>query len=435
MCREIYDYFKNKKVLILGFGREGKSTYNYIRKFDKDFPIAIADKNEITVDDENVTLICGEKYLDAINEYDLVMKSPGISLRDFTVRTGTVVTCQTDLFLKFAPLKKIGITGTKGKTTTSNLIYEIVKAAGINACMIGNMGIPVFDSLGEKNYDVAVIEMSSHQLEYTHTSPDIAVVTNVYPEHLDHYNGFSGYVNAKLNILRYQNKNDFFVYNGEQGLDEFIDIEKIPAKRKGVKLSDAENDKFLTELVSSNERLLGDHNKIDILYAATVARFMGISDEAILKGIQNFGGIEHRMEPVGTFKGIEFYNDCIATIPQATIFAVKAFGNISTLIVGGMDRGIDYSLLENELVQNPLDNIICLPDTGHKLADKLNDMGCKSYIFKAKDMEDAVRKAFEVTKSGRGCILSPAASSYNVYKNFEYKGRHFKELVSEYGKE
>lgn len=435
MCREIYDYFKNKKILILGFGREGKSTYNYIRKFDKTFPVAIADKNEIIVDDENVTLICGEKYLDAINDYELVMKSPGISLRDFDVRPETVVTCQTDLFLKFAPMKKIGITGTKGKTTTTNLIFEIVKAAGINACMIGNMGIPVFDSLGEKNYDTAVIEMSSHQLEYTHTSPDIAVVTNVYPEHLDHYNGFSGYVNAKLNILRYQNENNFFVYNGEQGLSEFIDIKKIPAKRKGVKLSDAENDKFLTELISANERLLGDHNKIDILYAAEVAKFMGISREDILQGIQNFGGIEHRMEPVGTFKGIDFYNDCIATIPQATICAVKALGNISTLIVGGMDRGIDYSLLENELYENPLENIICLPDTGYKLADKLNVMGCKSYIFKARDMEEAVKKAFEVTKSGRGCILSPAASSYNVYKNFEYKGKHFKELVVKFGKE
>ena len=432
MSRRIFDYLGGRKILILGFGREGKSSYNFLRKYDKDMPLSIADKMPVEIDDKNVTLFTGENYLDAINEHDVVLKSPGISLRDFKKNDSVEITCQTDLFLKYAPLKKIGVTGTKGKTTTTTLIFKILEAAGMKACLIGNMGVPVFDSFEGESYDIAAIEMSSHQLEYTRNSPDISVITNIYPEHLDHYNGFSGYVNAKLNILRYQTENGFIVYNKDQGLDEYIDLSEIKGEKKAV--SAHTDDEFLKELGSSNKHLKGIHNQQDIFFASAVAKHLGIENEAIKKGIADFQGIEHRMESVGVFKGIEFFNDCIATIPHATLCAVEALGNVGTLIVGGMDRGIDYTMLEDGLMKLQLDNIIGLPDTGHTLADKLVSMGSKSNILKAKDMEDAVRLAYEVTESGKSCILSPAASSYNVYKNFEFKGRHFKSLVVEIGK-
>ncbi len=433
MSREIFDYLKNRKILILGFGREGKSTYNFLRKYDKNLPLSIADRMPVEIDDKNVTLFIGENYLDAINEHDVVMKSPGISLRSFKADEDVEITCQTDLFLKYAPLKKIGVTGTKGKTTTTTLIFKILEAAGMKACLIGNMGVPVFDSFEGEAYDIAAIEMSSHQLEYTRNSPDVSVITNVYPVHLGHYNGFSGYVNAKLNILRYQTENGFIVYNKDQGLDEYIDIAKIPAEKNAV--SAYTDDEFLKELATLNPCLRGIHNQQDIFFAAAVAEYLGIDKEAIKQGIADFKGIEHRMESVGVFKGIEFFNDCIATIPHATLCAVEALGNVGTLIVGGMDRGIDYKLLEDGLMKLKLDNIIGLPDTGHTLADKLEKMGCTSKLVKAADMEEAVKAAYELTESGKSCILSPAASSYNVYKNFEFKGRHFKELVVKMGKD
>ncbi|MEG1244552.1 MAG: Mur ligase family protein, partial [Oscillospiraceae bacterium] len=213
---QAYEYFKNKRVLILGFGREGRSTYNYIRKYLPDMPLAIADQNHINLEDENTTLICGHEYMSVVNDYDIIMKSPGISVRDVSIDEKVVVTCQMELFLKFALCKKIGVTGTKGKTTTSTLIYKMLKSAGIDACLIGNIGVPVFEKLDDSRGMVAVIEMSSHQLEFVRTSPDVAVITNIYPEHLDHYKGFDGYVNAKLNILRYQTSQDVLISNADQ---------------------------------------------------------------------------------------------------------------------------------------------------------------------------------------------------------------------------
>jgi len=204
--------FKNKKVLILGFGREGMSTYRFLRNMYPDMHLTIADKNEIKLDDKNVTLICGDSYMDSLNDFDIVMKSPGIAFLDVDIKDGTLVTCQTDLFLKFAPCRKVGITGSKGKTTTSTLIYDMLKEGGFDARLIGNIGVPVLEDINTVTPEtIAVIEMSSHQLEFTTSSPEVAVLTNIYEEHLDHYRGgFRGYVNAKLNIVRRQKESDTF---------------------------------------------------------------------------------------------------------------------------------------------------------------------------------------------------------------------------------
>ena len=221
--------FKNKKVLILGFGREGMSTYRFLRNMYPDMHLTIADKNEIKLDDKNVTLICGDSYMDSLNDFDIVMKSPGIAFLDVDIKDGTLVTCQTDLFLKFAPCRKVGITGSKGKTTTSTLIYDMLKEGGFDARLIGNIGVPVLEDINTVTPEtIAVIEMSSHQLEFTTSSPEVAVLTNIYEEHLDHYrDGFRGYVNAKLNIVRRQKESDTFIYNATQGLNGLCDLDKI----------------------------------------------------------------------------------------------------------------------------------------------------------------------------------------------------------------
>ncbi len=449
------DFFENKSVLIMGFGREGKSTYNYIRKYMPEKALTICDKNNIASDelsaDKNVTLVCGDNYMDIINDFDIVMKSPGISVRDVEISEDTYVTCQLDLFMKFAPCTKVGITGTKGKTTTSTLTYCILKAAGFNTCLIGNIGVPVLDLMDECEGMTAVIEMSSHQLEFTRTSPHIAVLTNVYEEHLDHYNGFEGYYGAKLNIARYQSEDDFFIHNREQDISSFINPKDIHAKEIALGMDEGQRDSFLSTLVGLNPHLPGRHNSLDEFYAATVAKILGVTEGKIVEGLKSFEGIPHRLEYVGNYKGIDFYNDCIATVPTAVMLGVEALERVDTLIIGGMDRGLDYGQFVKDLAASSIRNILCLPETGYTIGadvaalvgvsvyefqnlEKFDQLGVPLNIVKCANMSEAVRMAYRLTEPSKICLISPAASSYNYYKNFEEKGDHYKSLVRDYGK-
>ncbi len=426
-AQNLIEYIKDKKILILGFGREGKSTYNFIRRYLPEKHLTVGDRNTVTLIDENVSFACGDDYLEHLSNYDLVFKSPGIPFVGVRYPETTEITCQTDMFLRFCDCTVVGITGTKGKTTTSTLIFKMLREAGLDACLIGNIGVPVFEDLGKDKDSVAVIEMSSHQLEFTRTSPHIAVLTNVYEEHLDHYEeGFRGYVNSKLNIVRHQNENDLFIYNGTQGISEYIDENSIKSEKTKVY---AEPDEFVEFLSTLNNNLKGRHNRMDIGYAVAAARKMGADDSAIRRAIVKFEGIPNRMEYFGTFDGVDYYNDSIATIPEAVICAVEALGSVGTLIIGGLDRGIDYTDFNKALAETDIDNIVCLPETGHKTADALKELDCKANVVKVADLPEAVEYAKANTKWGKACIMSPAAASYNVYRDFEEKGSHFKQLV------
>ncbi|MBQ7654218.1 MAG: UDP-N-acetylmuramoyl-L-alanine--D-glutamate ligase [Clostridia bacterium] len=434
MSEKIAEYFDGKKVLVLGFGREGKATFDFLRKNYPDMTLTVADKRELAPPDEKTRVICGEKYLESINEFDVVMQSPGISLRDVKVDPSTEITGEMDLFLRFADCFKIGITGTKGKTTTTTLIYNMVKQSGRKCCLLGNIGVPVFECLDTIDKDfVAVIEMSCHQLEFSKASPNISVLTNIYPEHLDHYNGFEGYVNAKLNIVRYQTQNDHFIYNADQGLDGFADIEKIKSNLLPVSVNDDKTDAFLSSLDSINRHLRGENAKQDIFFAVRAAKILGVEEKDIVSSLENFGGIEHRLEEVGTWKEITFFNDSIATIPHAVVCNVKALGNVSSLIFGGLDRGIDYGELVDFLSSGEVENLIGLPETGHTIIASLLEKGYNGKTFAVETMDEAVKTAYEQTQKGKACLFSPAASSYNRYKNFEEKGNHFKSLCKQLG--
>lgn len=433
MCQELIDFLRDKSIVILGYGREGISTYNYIRKYLPEKPLAISDRKQIEIADRNVTLLCGDSYMDKVFDYDVVIKTPGVPIVNIDVPQNVLITCQVDLFLQYAPCKKIGITGTKGKTTTSTLIYDLVTAAGNDAYLVGNIGVPVFDIIDECEGKIAVIEMSCHQLEFCRTSPDVAVFTNIYQEHLDHYNGYQGYINAKLNIVSHQNENNYLIYNADQNTDGLIDFSQYKSKKIGVSAA-AQND-FQQKLVTLNGRLLGQHSHQDIFFAEAVARLFGADDAAIIKGITEFAGIPHRMEPVGCFSGIEFYNDSIATIPHAVECAVDALGNIDTLIFGGLDRGISYDEFVTYLDRCPIKNIIGMPETGTKICNALLNIGTEKNVVAVETMEEAVAAAYKYTKKGCSCLLSPAAPSYNVYKNFEHKGNHYKEIVKKLGME
>lgn len=432
MYQKLVQYFENKSVLILGFGKEGQSTYGFIRRFYPDKKIAIADKRNLNIDDKNVELITGDSYLDCLNNYDIVMQSPGISLRDVKIKPTTEITGQMDLFLRFAECTKIGITGTKGKTTTTTLIYNIVKASGKKCALIGNIGVPVFESLDDTDGLTAVIEMSCHQLEFAKSSPNVAVFTNIYPEHLDHYNGFEGYVNAKLNIVKNQTERDYFIYNSDQEeLKSVIDFDSI--KSNLLPTSAKTEDEFLNHLTTINENLKGSHVHQDIFFAANVAKCLNIDNKAVEEGIKAFLPISHRMEKIGTWKDITFYDDCIATIPHAVMCAVDALKNVDTLIFGGLDRGIDYSQFVSDLNKCNVNNLIGLPETGEMIIKELQKTGCMKNMISVDTMDEAIEAAYKYTSKGKSCLLSPAASSYNRYKNFEEKGNHYKQLARKYG--
>lgn len=411
VINEIAKMLNGKSILILGFGREGKSTYEFIKKYVKYTSLGIADKNEIKVPEK---VYFGENYLDAVLEYDVVIKSPGIPF--FGIENEkAIITSQTDLILKANRENVIGVTGTKGKSTTTTLIFNILNQAGKDVRLIGNIGVPPLSCLDDINDDtILVCEMSSHQLENLTVSPHIAVILNIFEEHLDHYNSYEDYQLAKVNVFRYQNSNDVVVYNMENKLVKDY-VEKYA---KGEKIG------FPYEY-DVETALLGEHNKKNIMAARLVAKQFRVDEEDIKHTVKNFSGLAHRLEFVGEFNGVKYYNDSISTIPEATINAIKSIENVNTVIIGGMDRGIHYDEFATYLENSGVENIILAYDTGKRIYEKMNN----GKAILVKDLEEAVEVAKKVTKKGMACLLSPAAASYGFFKNFEERGERFKELI------
>lgn len=456
MINNLIQYLKDKKILILGFGREGNSTYRFIRRHLPEQEIFISDgnpditkKNPEVLEDSKTFVVPEEEYLKNLEQYDVIMKSPGISFKD--IDTGSFINkikSQVELFLEFVDVYTIGVTGTKGKSTTSSLIYHILSKQCEDVHLLGNIGVPVFDEIDLlTNNSIVVMELSSHQLEYTKVSPNIAIVLNLFEEHLDHYKSYEHYINSKLNIARYQNENDFFLYSIDNDcLRQHVENMGI-LKQNVYEISYEENQKQHSEhkLISRNDntvidenenvlyvdsdsrQILGSHNFNNIMFAITVANIMKLDLAKVQQDIYSFAPLAHRMEYVGEFDGVKYYNDSIATIPASTINGVETLKNVNTLIIGGKDRGIDYTEFAEFLSNSNIENLICLPDTGWNIAKMIKNNNMKKY--NVNDMQEAVKTAKEVTQKGCICLLSPAASSYGFFKNFEERGKLFKELV------
>ncbi|MDR0883341.1 MAG: UDP-N-acetylmuramoyl-L-alanine--D-glutamate ligase [Oscillospiraceae bacterium] len=422
-------YLKDKRILLLGFGREGRSSYRFLRGLFPTKTLGIADAKPVDAPDANCTLHTGADYLGVLAAYDLVLKSPGIPFVGVDVPETCAISGQIDLFLRFAPCTIVGVTGTKGKTTTATLLYDMLRASGVPAILAGNMGLPVLDewaALAESPTPIFVLELSCHQLEHAHASPHVAVWTNLYPEHLDHYQtGFSGYLNAKRQIFRHQQPGDFLVTSSAQDITQFFGT-----LRPAGALVTVEPPDTLPYPVS--ERLPGRHNLLDVALAAAAARLVGATDEGIRQAAADFKGVAHRMEPLGIFGGLDFVDDCIATVPAATLAALDALPLCRTLIFGGQDRGIDYLPFCGALANTALRTLIALPDTGHTLVPTLRELCADKQVIVAADMEEAVAAAFAHTNAGESVLLSPAAPSYNVYADFEAKAAHFQALIRAY---
>ena len=424
MKNQIIDFLRDKKILILGFGREGKSSLDFIRRELPQAEVAIADQQEVVV--ENITVISGENYLDACKDYDLILKAPGVIIKDYLdAETKSKITSQTDLFMRVFSRQIIGVTGTKGKSTTSSLIYHVLKSAGRDAQLVGNIGKPCFDVLDEITDQTAIVfELSAHQLEYIQASPHIAVLLNIYEEHFDHYTTPDDYYGAKKNIYKYQTPDDLLIYGD---IFQHATIDEINAAQS-MKIDITKTEIFPRDQIRT--KLIGEHNQLNIQVAAAIAYAYKINGEDFKQAIASFQPLPHRLEYVGTFRGIKFYNDSIATAQEAVINAIKALGDVDTIILGGMDRGLDYHPLVDFIRETNIRNIILLPATNDRFQQTFDEGEYSQKLIHVKNMREAVEQAYAITATGKSCLLSPAAASYGFYKNFEERGDDFKNLVS-----
>ncbi|MFH0856325.1 MAG: UDP-N-acetylmuramoyl-L-alanine--D-glutamate ligase [bacterium] len=405
---ERFRFLGIKSALILGYGKEGKTTHQYLKNKYPSLKISISDKKLWKNPDQK--------------NFDLIIKTPGIKKSEVS-RPCTTAT--NIFFSEIEKLKRagkkiitIGITGSKGKSTTSSLIYEILKEAGKNVQLVGNIGNPMLSALMNPlaGDEIFVIELSSYQLDDIKFSPDIAVVLNLFPEHMNYHGGVEEYYKAKRNIINFQNERGFFIFNPKD--------KKLALWEKNSK---SQTFPFILQIsIDKNSiPLIGEHNKANLKAAATVAKLLKIPDKIIAAAIKKFTPLPHRLEFIGEYKGIKFYDDAISTTPESAIMAIRALKNVRTIFLGGEDRGYDFSKLEKTLKKYKISNIVLFPDSGRRIIEKRSDFN----ILETDNMKDAVKFAFEHTPVGSICLLSPASPSYSLWKNFEERGGEFQKTV------
>jgi UDP-N-acetylmuramoylalanine--D-glutamate ligase len=441
---------EGNSVCILGFGREGRSTYDLLRNYFPSLIITIADvdpgildRNKELSGDKYCRHVLGKDYLGQLNRYDLIIKSPGITLQQLN---GTVdlkkITSQTDIFLSAYRNQVIGITGTKGKSTTSSLIHHIISSSGRNTLLVGNIGLPPFEVFKEVTEEtIIVFELSSHQLEVIHKAPHISIILNLFQEHLDKFENEDAYRSSKINITRYQKDGDLVIINGDDTW--LVDaVSKLAPRSEVVKFSrqnSLEKGCYLEEgriKCHLDETSIwfdykdcfsprGEHNLANLMAAIITCLKIGIHPDDIQNAICSFKGLRHRLEYVGIYNGITFYNDSIATIPEATIEAVKALGKVDILILGGYDRKLDYSKLISFVVESVIPNVICTGDAGKRIYKGLQDQNYACNLHIAANYEAVFQTIEKQSMPGITCLLSPAAASYDMFRNFEERGDDF----------
>jgi UDP-N-acetylmuramoylalanine--D-glutamate ligase len=448
---------RGESALIVGFGREGKSVLSWLRLHYPQLRVGVADRNVAPgyisgETKDGVTVYNGEGYLSHLAEYDTVIRSPGVSpylpeLIAYKKGNGHV-TSATNIFFSRVSGMTVGVTGTKGKSTTSSLIAQLLKFHYTDVRLVGNIGIPMLDSLDTATpKTVFVMELSSHQLYDCRYSPHIAVMLGIVSEHLDYYPDLMSYARAKANIAAYQTKDDVLIYNPAHTVLTTI---ATPYSAKKVTYGlDAEahddctitdgiitlrkKDKSIPVIAMANIPLLG--NQENVLAAVTVAWVLGISPTVIAEAITPFQSLPHRLEYVGEFLGISFYNDSLATIPQATMHALSALGpDAVTLIAGGYDRHLDFADLGAYLRKHPIKNLILFPDTGEKIWSAIGQVQEGTIRkFMVNTMKEAVRLAYDTTPHGAICVLSPGSASYNLFRDYADRGDQFKHWVRTFG--
>ena len=387
----------------------------------------------------------GPDYQKCMDDYDVVFKSPGIVLERPENEYRCSILSQTEVFFRCFRDQIIGITGTKGKSTVTTLLYHLLKQAGMDALLVGNIGIPALDHMEEVKPDTRIVfELSCHQLEYMTVSPHIGILVNIHEEHLDHYGTMEKYVEAKHHIFKNQRPDDILICN----------VQCLPEEgtcpsgliRAGMDGSGKELDVVQEQdgtwvhfrgksfcIPTDEIKLLGQHNYFDIGVAYGVCSILGMDDQVFARGLKTYEPLPHRLQYIGEREGVKYYDDSISTICDTTIQALKTLKDTDTVLIGGMDRGIDYRELIEYLSDCQVPHIILMEATGKRIYQEIHkyypEFKNRARLILAEHLEDGVKRARQITRPGTSCVLSPAAASYGIFRNFEERGETFSRLV------
>ncbi len=445
--KELMDKLRKKSILILGMGREGLSTLDFLRKNFANKKIAIADRQAIKLENQqNLITYFGEQYLEAIDQYEIIIKTAGIPLTTKEIQNalakGSEVLSNTQIFFTLCEGKIIGITGTKGKSTTSKLIFEILRDGQKKTILLGNIGDAPLNQLAKIDQNTLIVdELSCHQLAELQNSPHVAVVLDIKSEHLDYYKDFASYFAAKSAIARYQKSDDYLIYNPNlAGAKQMAELSQAQKLIHGLeKNSDTLVYKQGQQIFYQNEAiidlveipLIGEHNLYNVMPAILVAKLFGVDKQIIRKTIKNFRNLAHRLELVAEINQVQYYDDSIAVNPHATIMAIKAFPKKSIiLLAGGYERNQDFSELAKVIADYQVKYLIALPSTGSRLVEfVLRETSIKTAVVET--IAAAVQLAKQQAKPGDIVLLSPASASYNSFANYEERGNAFAQAALE----
>ena len=396
-----------KKIAIVGaHGREGKAMQEALLTYAPQAIITLRDRKD------------NAGYLENLHPFDVVIKAPGIPPYQELTKLKSTLTNATQIFLDSIPAETvvIGVTGSKGKSTTASLIHAILVEGGKESVLVGNIGDPAIAHIAEiTEQTIVVIELSSYQLMQITKSPHIAVVTSFFPEHLDYHGSFEEYKDAKKSICKYQSSNDtVFYFEGSDGAKE------IANTSAGAKISYTQND---ATVGIEDTKLIGNHNLINIAGASAVARSLGIDANFITRAVKSFTGLPHRLYSVGTHHDTLWIDDAISTTPDSTIAAIAAVSP-TTLIVGGKDRGLDFQALGKAIDDSSITTVITMGESGPHIQKSITNADITMHVDKT------MKEAVSIAKEQKGtCLLSPASPSYDMYKSYEEKGGEFASLI------
>ncbi|MBU0766987.1 UDP-N-acetylmuramoyl-L-alanine--D-glutamate ligase [Patescibacteria group bacterium] len=419
-----------KKICILGYGREGKAMLNAIENHNIDADITISDKNS-EIRNTKYEIRSGPDYLKHLTDFDLIIKSPGIPPSELEGIDPTKMTNSTQIFLDTIAdtgAKVIGVTGSKGKSTTASLIYKIINKAQSNVFLVGNIGEPAISHISDaKEGTWFVMEISSYQLMDITVSPHIAVITSFFPEHLDYHGSIENYLEAKKHITRFQTKDDFVFFNAD-----CKEVKEIAEETNGgaFPISSEEAPLSLNQI-----NLIGTHNLLNITLAHAVADHLNVPEHISIDTIKSFKGLPHRLQSLGVHDGIEWIDDSISTTPETTIAALEALENVTALILGGQDRGNDFAKLGERIAVSSVKNVILMGESASRIQKAIEGAKAEVTFFEANNMEEAVESTKQQNPNPTPnaqrpiALLSPASPSYDMFKDFEERGDEFNNCI------
>ena len=439
------------RLVVLGGGESGVGTAILGKK--KGYDVFVSDFGKIKENYKEVLIINGIQWEDEqhteelILNADVVMKSPGIPdkapiIKKLLEKQITVIS-EIEFASQFTNAITIGITGSNGKTTTTSLTYHILKQAGLNVGLGGNIGKSFAWQVAEENYEVYVLELSSFQLDgIIDYKPHIAIITNISPDHLDRYDyKYQNYIDSKFRITMNQTEEDYLIYDADdEAINEWLQNNKVKAQLIPFSISKSvENGAFLnnnTMEININEEeflmettqiaLEGKHNMKNAMAATSVAQLMKIRKQTIRESLSNFQGVEHRLEKVLKIQNVQYINDSKATNVNATFFALDSVTTPTVWILGGVDKGNDYTELM-ALVHEKVKAIICLGVDNKKIIDAFGNV--VDMMVEVDNMHDAVNTARHIAEKGDTVLLSPACASFDLFQNYEDRGNQFKREV------